>query len=128
METCAICGKQFPAHTMDMTGHGLRCVECAAKSELAKFHGGSEMAEHLNPDELEAVVRSGGNEAVVGAVLGVSGIFLTVLSFAAGGAIVVVCSGMMIGGFSALGHGLFRRKQAKAALRHYPTARVVTGR
>ena len=125
METCAICGKQFPANTMDMTGHGLRCVECAAKSELAKFHGGSEMAEHLNPQELEEVVRSGGNEAAIGGVLGISGIILTVLSLAAGGAVVVVCSGMMIGGFSALGHGLFRRRQARAALRHYPSARAL---
>jgi hypothetical protein len=125
---CAFCGTQQAASTMDMTGHGWRCVSCAARSELSKARGGSDMAEHLTPNELRGIVQAGGNEAWAGAGLGLAGVALTALSFSSGGQIVVVFTGMMFGGFAMLGHGLHRRKKAAEALRHFPSARAIDPR
>ncbi len=122
---CAICGSQFPTSAMDMTGHGWRCVQCAAKSELVKAQGGSEMAEHLSPQELEGIVASGKSEAVVGAGLGLLGLVLSIATIASGAQIIIVFTGMMVAGFSAFGHGLYRSREARRALQHYPRARVV---
>jgi 1-deoxy-D-xylulose 5-phosphate reductoisomerase len=125
--TCAFCGAEAPQRKMDMTGNGWRCAACAVRSDLAVVQGRpAGMAEHLTPGELEEVVKQGGQEAVLGALLGVGGLAGTLLSIAAGGQIVIVFSGAMIAGFGMVGHGLYRRKQARAALQHLPGARVIS--
>ncbi|HWO20013.1 MAG TPA: hypothetical protein VNO30_14605 [Kofleriaceae bacterium] len=125
--TCAFCGAEAPQSKMDMTGNGWRCAACAVRSDLAVVQGRpTGMAEHLTPGELEAVVKQGGQEALLGGLLAVGGLAGTVLGFAVGGRIVIVFSGAMIAGLSMLGHGLYRRKQARAALAHLPGARVIT--
>jgi hypothetical protein len=127
MATCAFCGEQAPASAMDLTGHGLRCVQCAARSELAAADGHTAgMAEHLTREELEDVVSGGTTEAVLGAMLAVGGALATVVSIAAGVQIIVVFTGAMAVGLGMLGHGLYRRKHAAAAIRNAPDARVVT--
>jgi len=125
---CAFCGVAQATTAMDMTGHGWRCVQCAARSELSKAKGGSDLAEHLTPAELRGIVAAGGNEAWAGAGLALAGVALTVLSASAGGHIVVVFTGMMLGGFGMLGHGLHRRKKAAEALRHFPAAKAMAPR
>lgn len=124
--TCAFCGAQAPTSTMDMTGHGMRCTQCAAKAELDAYRGGrNDMAQHLTRGELEGVVRAGANEAWGGVALGLGGALLSVISLSAGGTIVIVFTGMMTAGFGMIGHGLYRRKQALAAISQMPDARVV---
>ena len=110
-----------------MTGHGMRCTHCAARAELAAYKsgGGNDMAQHLTRGELEAVVRSGTNEAWGGVAFAVGGALLTLISVSAGGRIVMVFTGMALSGFGMLGHGLYRRKQALSAIRQMPDARVV---
>lgn len=124
---CAFCGTDQATSAMDMTGHGWRCVTCTARSELnkARSGGGAEMAEHLTPGELRAIVSAGGNEAWGGAGLALAGLVLTVVSFSSGGQIIVVFTGMIFGGFAMLGHGLHRRKKATEALRTFPTATAI---
>ena len=129
MAACAFCGVEQATSAMDMTGHGWRCVQCTARAELTKARtGGSDMAEHLTPGELRAIVTAGGNEAWGGAGLALAGVVLTLASFSTGGQIVVVFTGMLFGGFAMLGHGLHRRKKAQQALRNFPTATAVSPR
>jgi hypothetical protein len=109
---------------MDMTGQGWRCVQCGVRSEMAKAEGGSDMADHLTPGELQGVVNAGTTEAWGGAGLALGGVALSVLSAAAGGAILVVFTGMIAGGLGMLGHGLHRRSKAAQALRHFPAAKA----
>ena len=124
--TCAFCGSEAPTSKMSMTGNGWRCAACEVRSDLAIAQGRpTGMAEHLTPGELQDVVVQGGQEAALGALLALGGLGGTLLSIASGASIVIVFSGAMIAGISMVGHGLYRRKQAKAALRHLPGARVV---
>ena len=112
---------------MDLTGHGLRCLQCAAKSELDAFKGDrNDMADHLTRPEIEAVIVAGGREAFGGAGLAIGGLALTAVSLSSGGQIVIVFSGMFVAGLSMIFHGLHRRTQAKVALARLPEARVVT--
>lgn len=123
---CAFCGTTAPTAAMDMTGNGWRCATCALKSEIATARGRpAGMGEHLTQSELRGVVAAGTNEAWVGALVGIGGLAGTLLTFASGSQILVVFSGAIVGGFSALGHGLYRRKHALAALQDAPSARVV---
>ena len=109
-----------------MTGNGWRCAACAVRSDLAVAVGRpTGMAEHLTPGEFEDVVAQGGKEAALGGLLAAGGVAGTLLSLASGAQIVIVFSGAMIAGFGMVGHGLYRRKQARAALRHVPGARVI---
>ena len=125
--TCAFCGSEAPTSKMDMTGNGWRCNACAVRSDLAVVQGRpTGMAEHLTPGELQDVVVQGAREAALGGVLALGGLGGTLLVIASGAPVVIVFSGAMIAGISMLGHGLYRRKQAQAALRHLPGARVVT--
>jgi|SRR6185436_5923278 len=125
--TCAFCGSEAPTSKMDMTGNGWRCNACAVRSDLAVVQGRpTGMAEHLTPGELQTVVEQGGKEAVLGGLLALGGIAGTLLSIASGAQIIIVFSGAMVAGLGMLGHGLYRRKQAQAALRHLPAARVIT--
>jgi hypothetical protein len=111
---------------MDLTGHGLRCMQCAAKSEFDAFKGDrNDMAEHLTRPEIAAVVVAGGREALGGAGLAIGGLALTTASLSSGGQIVIVFSGMFIAGLGMIFHGLHRRRQAKIALARMPDARVV---
>jgi hypothetical protein len=125
--TCAFCGSEAPTAKMDMTGNGWRCTACAVRSDLAIVQGRpAGMAEHLTPGELQEVMVQGRQEAMLGAVVAVGGVAGTLLTIASGAQIIVVFSGAMIAGFGMIGHGLYRRKQAKAALHHLPDARVIT--
>lgn len=124
---CAFCGSALPTSKMDMTGNGWRCAACAVRSDLAVVQGRpTGMAEHLTPGELAIVVAQGGKEAGLGGLLAAGGIAGTLLSLASGAQAVVVFSGAMLAGFAMVSHGLYRRKQAQAALRHLPGARVIT--
>jgi hypothetical protein len=106
---------------MDMTGHGLRCMQCQAKAELDRFRGGhSEMAEHLTRGELEQVVRDGGREVAIGIGVALGGAALTLKWPFYGIAV-------LFAGFGASGRGLYRRRQAKRAIAAMPDARVVRG-
>jgi hypothetical protein len=97
------------------------------RSDLAIVQGRpAGMAEHLTPGELEEVMVQGKQEAVLGAVVAVGGVAGTLVSIMSGAQIIIVFSGAMIAGLGMLGHGLYRRKQAKAALQHLPGARVIT--
>ena len=125
--TCAFCGTEGPTSKMDMTGNGWRCAACAVRSDLAIVQGRpTGMAEHLTPGELQAVISQGAKEAALGVLLALGGFAGTVLSIASGAHVVIVFSGALVTGLARLGHGLYRRKQARAALRHLPGARVVT--
>jgi hypothetical protein len=125
--TCAFCGSEAPTARMDMTGNGWRCAACAVRSDLAVVQGRpAGMAEHLTPGELQDVIVGGRQEAVLGAVIAVGGAAGTLVSIMSGAQIIIVFSGAMIAGLGMIGHGLYRRKQAKAALRHLPDARVIT--
>lgn len=78
--------------------------------------------------ELEGIARSGALEALVGAGGVVLGVGLAVLLSALGqlGQLAARFPGaLVLGGFAALVHGLYRRRQARRALRDAPTARVV---
>lgn len=111
---------------MDLTGHGLRCMQCAAKSELDAFKGDrNDMAEHLTRPEIAAVVVAGGREALGGVGLAVGGLALTAAIASSGGQIIIVFSGMFVAGVGMMFHGLHRRKLAKVALARMPDARVV---
>ena len=125
---CAFCGTSAPAASMDMTGHGWRCVSCTARSELdkARTGGGNEMAEHLTPQELQGIVRAGRTEGFSGLGLSVLGVVLTIASFATGGSVVVLFSGLTFGGLAMAGHGFHRSRKAAAALAQMPSARVVS--
>jgi hypothetical protein len=126
MATCALCGAQQVKTTMDLTGHGLRCLQCSAKSEYDAFKGArNDMAEHLTVREIEAVVVAGGREALGGAGLAIGGVVLTSVMLSSGGQVVIVFSGMFVAGIGMIFHGLHRRKQAKIALARMPDARVV---
>jgi len=119
LASCASCGAERPVGQMELTGHGLRCVQCQAKAELDRFRGGhSEMAEHLTRGELEQVVRDGGREVVVGIAVALGGAALTLKWPFYGIAV-------LFGGFGASGRGLYRRRQAKRAIASMPDARVV---
>jgi hypothetical protein len=125
---CAFCGTETPTAAMDMTGNGWRCASCALRSEIATARGRpAGMGEHLTQSELRGVAAAGANEAVLGVLLAVGGLVGTAMFLAAGGQLIVVFSGAMIGGLSMLGHGLYRRKHALAALRDAPAARVIKG-
>lgn len=124
---CAFCGSELPPSKMDMTGHGWRCAACAVRSDLAVVQGRpTGMAEHLTPGELAIVVAQGRKEGVLGGLLALGGLAGTLLSIASGAQIVIVFSGAMIAGFGMVGHGLYRWRQARAALQHVPGARVIT--
>jgi hypothetical protein len=126
MLRCALCGAQAVKSTMDLTGHGLRCMQCSAKSEYDAFKGArNDMAEHLTRPEIEGVVVAGGREALGGAGIAIGGVALTAAMLSSGGQIVIVFSGMFVAGVGMIFHGLHRRKQAKIALARMPDARVV---
>jgi hypothetical protein len=122
--TCAFCGARAASNTMDMTGHGLRCMACTTRANITvAANGGSDMGEHLSWYELARVVESGRREAMIGAALALGGTVLTLLSLAAGGTVVVFCGGAMASGCGMLAHGLHRSRQAATALGSVPQAR-----
>jgi hypothetical protein len=121
LASCASCGAERPASKMELTGHGLRCVQCQAKAELDRFHGAhSDMAEHLTRGELEQVVRDGGREVVIGIGVAIGGAALTLKWPFYGLAV-------LFAGFGGSGRGLYRRRHAKRAIATMPDARVVRG-
>jgi hypothetical protein len=123
---CAFCATETPTAAMDMTGNGWRCANCALASEIATARGRpTGMSEHLTQSELKGVAEAGTSEAWLGGLLGIGGLAGTLLTFASGSQIVIVFTGAILGGFSMLGHGLYRRKHALAALRDAPGARVI---
>ncbi|MEO8699073.1 MAG: hypothetical protein ABI867_03485 [Kofleriaceae bacterium] len=125
---CAFCDAVNPISSMEMTGHGFRCVQCTARAALASVDNPRhEMAEHLTRPELEGVVAAGLKEAVLGALLGIGALAGTAASFAFSARLVVICSGAALTGFAMLGHGLYRRRTALAAIRSAPDARVIRG-
>ena len=106
---------------MDVTGHGPRCTQCAARAQLETFkHGEPGMAEHLTQAEMLGVAREAGREALGGAALAAFGIGAFVLSGFA-----LMFGGLTVGGFAMVGHGLHRRRQARRAIGDAPDARVV---
>jgi hypothetical protein len=71
------------------------------------------------------VVASGGREAALGALLAIGATAGTIFSFAISARLVIICSGGALAGFAMLGHGLYRRRTALAAIRQAPDARVI---
>jgi hypothetical protein len=134
MAACASCGGEAPASAMDMTGHGLRCHTCAARAELAIFHGGhgaNGMAEHLTRAELDVIVVDSRRDigrgvlAITGgaAAFGV-GWLLHAHSFVP----LYIAFAGVFGGLGLIGYALYRGGMAKAAIRQSPDARVIQRR
>jgi hypothetical protein len=117
---CAFCGATAQTNAMDMTGHGMRCNDCAARAQLDVYrHGERGMGEHLAHDELVAVARAGGREAL----LGVATTVVTAVFFAASGALLL--GGLAMAGVGMVARGAYRRTQAKRALDELAGARVI---
>ncbi len=126
-DACVFCQAVVPTNTMEVTGHGLRCLTCTQQSELAAIQNGGNMAEHLTQDELENIASSAQKEVVSGALLTFAGAAATVASLAIGfrGKIVIACAAAFLGGICLLFRGISDKREAKRAQSQFPSARAM---
>lgn len=126
MAVCVVCGNEAQNNTMEVTGHGLRCAACTREAELRALQHGSDMSEHLTPQELEETARRAKSEMVGGVLLTLGALVATGISYAIGTRTVVIFVGAFFAGLGVVAHGWSVSRQATRSRERFPDAKVMS--